>query len=177
MFDIGEKTGHKVDANTVSQSMRKARNLDGSCMFDSSEYLAQKQIKSFFSRLAKKRREGNSEGNSEDKSEDKMDEDQEENEEAWAEEEQLQELRNSVIKEVGLVYPITFESHNLCEIYSDNKLPKLSIKMLSDICAFFDLDTTAFKGTRRKPFIDLLKMEVIGNCSCKRYVVNTVSFI
>jgi hypothetical protein len=36
--------------------MRKARKLDGSFMFDVSEYLTPKQIKSLFSRLAKKRR-------------------------------------------------------------------------------------------------------------------------
>jgi hypothetical protein len=48
MFDLGEKTGHKVKANTAAQSMRKARNPDGSSMFDSSEYLTPKQIKSFF---------------------------------------------------------------------------------------------------------------------------------
>lgn len=42
MFNVGEKTGHKVDACNVSQSMRKARNLDGSLMFDTDEYLSPK---------------------------------------------------------------------------------------------------------------------------------------
>ena len=36
LFDLGEQTGHKVDAKNVSQSMRKARNIDGSLMFDAS---------------------------------------------------------------------------------------------------------------------------------------------
>ena len=49
LFDVGEQTGHKVDANNVSKSMRKARKVDGSFLFDASEYLTAKQIASFFS--------------------------------------------------------------------------------------------------------------------------------
>ncbi len=60
MFDLGEKTGHKVKANTAAQSMRKARNPDGSSMFDSSEYLTPKQIKSFFFTPSKEKEEGES---------------------------------------------------------------------------------------------------------------------
>ena len=56
LFDVGEQTGHKVDANNVSKSMRKARKVDGSFLFNASEYLTAKQIASFFSRLARKRR-------------------------------------------------------------------------------------------------------------------------
>ena len=39
LFDVGEQTGHKVDANNVSQSMRKEGNIDGSLMIDASENL------------------------------------------------------------------------------------------------------------------------------------------
>ena len=56
LFDVGEQTGHKPDANNVSKSMREARNIDGSFLFDAREYLTAKQIASFFSRLARKRR-------------------------------------------------------------------------------------------------------------------------
>ena len=55
LFDVGEQTGNKVDANNVSKSIRKARKFDGSFLFDASEYLTAKQIASFFSRLARKR--------------------------------------------------------------------------------------------------------------------------
>jgi hypothetical protein len=44
LFDVGEQTGHKVDANNVSKSMRKARKVDGSFLFDASEYLTAKRI-------------------------------------------------------------------------------------------------------------------------------------
>ena len=157
MFDLGEKTGHKVDATTVSQSMRKARNLDGSFMFDSDEYLTPKQIKSFFSRLAKKRREANMDG---------LD-DEEEDEEARQDEEELGELTESVMKEIGLFHPIMFETHNLCELATSVKLSKFSIKMLQEMCTYYEQDTSSFKGTRKQPFVDLL-LKFISNCSCKR---------
>ena len=54
LFDVGEQTGHKVDANNVSQSMRKARNIDGSLMFK--RILSRKaNHKFFFSYSAKKK--------------------------------------------------------------------------------------------------------------------------
>ena len=56
VFDIGKQTGQKADPRTVSLSMRKARNTDGSYIFDASDYLSAKQI-SFFSRLARKRKQ------------------------------------------------------------------------------------------------------------------------
>lgn len=158
MFDVGEQTGHKVDGNTVSRSMRKARKLDGSFMFDVSEYLTPKQIKSFFSRLAKKRR-----GTMVNESDEELEGDGP----ASLEEEELQEMTNNVIKEAGLMHPIMFESYNLCELATCSKLSKFSIQMLKQMCVFFELDTSAFKETRKQPFVNLLNVELIGNCSCK----------
>ena len=37
LFDLGEQTGHKVDASNVSQLMRKAWDNDDSLMFNASE--------------------------------------------------------------------------------------------------------------------------------------------
>ena len=37
-FDLREQCGQKVDANYVSQSMRKARNVDGFLMFDATNH-------------------------------------------------------------------------------------------------------------------------------------------
>ncbi len=143
MFDLGEKTGHKVKANTAAQSMRKdRRNPDGSSMFDSSEYLTPKQIKSFFSRLAKKKREAKA-----DSSEDKMEED----EEARINERSLEELTVNVMNEIGLIHPIMFESYNLCELAACSKLSKFSISMLQEICVYYEQDTSSIKGTRKQP--------------------------
>ena len=55
MFLLGEETGIKADPTNVSLAMRKARDVDGSTLFGSSDYLTPRQISSFFSRLAKKK--------------------------------------------------------------------------------------------------------------------------
>lgn len=159
MFDVGEQTGHKVDPSTVSVSMRKARNPDGSSMFDSSEFLTAKQIKSFFSRLAKKRREA--------KGDESTDDEMEEDTEARVNDEEFQELSRNVMNEVSLVHPIMFEMYNLCELANSKKLVKFSIKMLTDVCVFFELDTSALRG-RKQPYIDLLCKKVISHCTCKK---------
>jgi hypothetical protein len=57
LFDVGEQNGHKLDTNNVSKSMRKARNIDSSFLFDASEYLTAKQIASVFFLALQKRRE------------------------------------------------------------------------------------------------------------------------
>ena len=151
MFDLGEKTGHKVKANTAAQSMRKARNPDGSSMFDSS-------FKRFFSRLAKKRREAKA-----DSSEDEMEED----EEARLNERRLEELTVNVMNEIGLIHPIMFESYNLCELAACSKLSKFSISMLQELCAYYEQDTSSIlKGTRKQPYVDLL-LKLVENCRCK----------
>ncbi len=140
MFDLGEKTGHKVKANAAAQSMRKARNPDCSSMFDSSEYLTPKQIKSFFSRLAKKRKEAKA-----DSSEDEMEQD----EEARLNERRLEELTVNVMNEIGLIYPIMFESYNLCELAACSKLSKFSISMLQEIYVYYEHDTSSIKRNKK----------------------------
>ena len=44
LFLFGEKTGRKAHASEVSKTMRKARNKDGSLLFQSDEYLTSLQI-------------------------------------------------------------------------------------------------------------------------------------
>jgi hypothetical protein len=48
----GEVTGQKADPGAVSKSMRKAKNLNGCCMFKK-EFLSSQQISNCFSCLAK----------------------------------------------------------------------------------------------------------------------------
>jgi Arf-GAP/Rho-GAP domain/ANK repeat/PH domain-containing protein 3 len=73
------------------------------------------------------------------------------------------------------VHPIMFESYNLCELATSSKLSKFSIQILKGMCMFFELDTSAFKETRKQPFVNLLNVEIIGNCSCMAY--NTPTFL
>ena len=57
-FKIGERTGFKADPAQVAQDMRHAKHEDGSRRFTVDEFLAPQQIKSYFSRMAAKFRQG-----------------------------------------------------------------------------------------------------------------------
>ena len=54
-FRIGETTGQKADAASVSTSMMTARGGNGKRLFTSSDFLTSQQVSSFFSRLSSKR--------------------------------------------------------------------------------------------------------------------------
>ena len=47
-FEIGEKTGRKLDPVTVSQEMRIAKDSNGNRLFSCSDFLTGQQIQSFF---------------------------------------------------------------------------------------------------------------------------------
>ncbi|KAL9954869.1 hypothetical protein ACROYT_G042454 [Oculina patagonica] len=55
-FDLGKTSGRKLDPDSVARAMMTARDGEGNCLFTSAEFLTSKQIASFFSRLAAKRR-------------------------------------------------------------------------------------------------------------------------
>ena len=159
LFLLGEQTGQKADPSEVSQSMRKARNKDGSLLFLSEEYLTSQQITGFFSRTAaKKSIQVPSDTNlvDEDYDDDLLP--------AMAEKELEQMLRN-ILNEISIQHPITYESYNICEMAAASKLSKLSIAMLQDICRYYELDLLSIKQKRKKPYIDLLN-ELVSSCTC-----------
>ena len=157
-FQIGEQTGQKVDATSVSRLMRSAKDSNGERLFDSSEFLTSKQISSFFSRLASKR--------SLEYIEDIQSDDDEQN--SAEKESQLQAMRNKVVSEISIqhAHPIVYDAHNICELVQNSKLSSFSIKMLQNICASFGLDTSRITVKRKKPYIDLLTNLVMG-CKCQ----------
>ena len=55
---LGEQTGFKADPAQVAQEMRHAKHEDGSRRFTVDEFLAPQQIRSYFSRMAAKLRQG-----------------------------------------------------------------------------------------------------------------------
>ena len=130
--------------------MRKARKVDGSFLFDASEYLTAKQITSFFSRLARKRRAAQV-------GESKV-EGEEEELEAQVEEEGIENLVKNIINEIGVIHHIMFDTYDLCDLATTSKLSKFSISMLQEICTFYDLDTSFIKAKRKKPYIEVLKI-------------------
>ena len=159
LFLLGEQTGQKADPSEVSQSMRKARNKDGSLLFLSEEYLTSQQITGFFSRTAaKKSIQVPSDTNL-------VDEDYDDDLLSAMAEKELEQMRRNILNEISIQHPITYESYNICEMAAASKLSKLSIAMLQDICRYYELDLLSIKQKRKKPYIDLLN-ELVSSCTC-----------
>lgn len=58
MFRRGQETGHEADSASVSKEMDYAQNLDGTRKFKFEEFLSNKQISSYFSRMVAKIKKG-----------------------------------------------------------------------------------------------------------------------
>ena len=169
IFLVGEQTGIKADPNNVSQAMRKARQLDSSTLFKTTEYLTPRQISSFFSRLAKKKalpahRDLHNVGEKEEENDDIDDDYFTEMEEI---EKEIDDLAIDVMDQLAIRHPIMFEAYNICEMAAKCKLQKFSIQMLQDICKFHELDISAIKQRRKQPYIELLN-SLVEECSCQR---------
>ena len=101
-FRIGQTTGQKADAASVSKSMMTARDNNGQRLFTSAEFLTSQQVSSFFSRLSFKLGDG-----------EMTDSDIEENQNA-ENEEALCELRSEILQEVALTHPICYDCYDIC---------------------------------------------------------------
>ena len=53
-FQIGQRTGKKVDSTYVSKAMRTTKGINGERLFCSSDFLTSQQISSYFSRFTAK---------------------------------------------------------------------------------------------------------------------------
>jgi hypothetical protein len=146
-FMIGETSGHKLDATTLSRQMRTAKDSKGQRRFTLEEFLSTKQIKGYFSRRSKcKNKIG------------------ENNFKAADYEEALSRIRNTVIEETLAKHPFMFDGYNLCKLVASNKLDKLTLAILKGICQQYELQVT--KVIRRKaPFIDAIH-DLVNKCSC-----------
>ena len=158
IFLCGEQTGQKADPIEVSQSMRKARNKDGSILFLSEEYLISQQITGFFSCTAAKK-------SIQVPSATNIDEEDDDDLLSAMDEKELEQMRRNILNEISIQHPITYESYNICEMAAASNLSKLSIAMLQDICKYYELDYSGIKQKRKKPYIDLLN-ELVGSCTC-----------
>ena len=152
-FKIGEQTGFKADPAQVAQDMRHAKHEDGSRRFTVDEFLAPQQIKSYFSRMAAKFRQG---------SHDVADE--------WdsqvaAEQDAYSSARMHILEECRLIHPITYDTYNLCELHARNKLTKLSVPILRIICSHIEMEIDTLPVRLKKPYVQLIE-ELVRSCSC-----------
>ena len=163
VFLLGEETGIKADPTNVSVAMRKARDEDGSTLFESSDYLTPRQISSFFSRLAKKKTI------SADKAPHTLLEEDDDDDDTEVEqiEKEIEDLAVEVMEELAFRHPIMFETNNICEMATNHKLKRLSIRMLQDICKFYELNITGITSRRKQPYIDILN-SLVEQCGCQK---------
>ena len=155
-FRIGQTTGQKADAASVSKSMMTARDNNGQRLFTSAEFLTSQQVSSFFSRLSSKRKLGDGE---------MTDSDIEENQNA-KNEEALCELRSEILQEVALTHPICYDCYDICELIANSKLSNFAIQMLQKICEHFDIPITDIKVKRKAPYIERL-IAFGKKCTCQ----------
>jgi hypothetical protein len=161
-FDLGELTGNKADPLQVACAMKNSRDECGDRIFTREEWLTKTQIKGFFSRVAKLRKKGGARKSSkaEELLEDDIIEDFEDDEE---ENELREELINDIIDKIGVTHPILYDTYNLCELYADNRISIFKVKMLKDICKYFEL-----KHSSKDKKIDLVNRisNFVQKCSC-----------
>lgn len=158
-FQIGERTGLKADPASVATAMRKAKDVNGERLFDSTEFLTAQQFASFFSRLAAKKTTD----------EDTEDDDEDEDHTAHLQRENhLQEMRDNIVTSMSIqnAHPIVYDSFNICELVQKSKLASFSIQLLQEICSSFGLDISNIKIKRKQPYINILR-ELVKGCKCQ----------
>ena len=124
----------ELDPVTVARQMKIARDVDSKRQFSQEEVLSSMQIQSFVSRRAKFK---NSEAQLVS---DKDYEAAENNEEA------LPTLRNEVLEYIQPKHPVMYDGYNLCGLVTSQKLTKLKISKLSEVCRSFKLEVLAQQG-------------------------------
>ena len=130
-------------------------------MFTAKEYLTAQQIASFYSRETAKRRK-TAAGVSAESQKD---------EQEVSTEKLIQDLHLEIVNAVSFRHPIMYDTYNLCDYASRNKLDRFSVMTLQDICSFFDLDTfflwSGITGKRKikKPCVNLI-LNFVENCTC-----------
>ena len=149
-FDVGERTGRKVDPQHVAQDMRMARDESGNRIFEREEWLTKTQIQGFFSRLTSNRRNLVGERESQD--------------DEWNNADQLhQEIVEDVVQEVRTEHPIIYDIYDICDYTRQGILKKFNVKMLKDICNHFDLSFTS--KSLKAELIDQIEA-MVAECSC-----------
>lgn len=82
----------------------------------------------------------------------------------------LDEMVKEVYEVLSIKHPIYYDIYNICELSARNKLGTFSKPMLQEICAAFDLDTSAITDKRkRQPYLDIIQ-DLAQSCSCVQSV-------
>ena len=152
-FKIGQATGIKADPLQVSRDFCHARNENGDRRFTINEYLSPQQIRSYFSRTAKKNKS-------------LAEEEVVEDEESVEEERAYCLAHQNILEECELTHHIMCDTYNICQLYGSEKLGKLTVKILRHFCRYFNMDGVESLSDRRKaPYLSFLG-NLVQSCTC-----------
>ena len=162
-FETGLERSRKEEPSQVASDMRKARNADGTRMFDRTEWLSKLQIQGFFSRMSAKRKQSTLKEFSIDEEDGEVDDCAAE-EYACQDDEQLEkETSEAVVEAIGVRHPLMYDVFNLCEMANENKLSSFKCKMLKEICKHFEI---SFNSKNSKSELLRKIAEMAAECSC-----------
>ena len=160
-FDDGDKTGRKADPTQVAADMRTARDIEGTRKFNRSEWLTKTQVQGFFSRLAsmKRRKTTVDQVQEEDDDDNSLIED----EIGYLDEMARQNTVEDIVSQVGLIHPITYNGHDICEHARCDTLSRFNVTKLKSMCDHFEIPYQARE--RKSSLMDKLK-DMVKECSC-----------
>jgi len=150
-FRLGQETGHKADPSQVAHDLRHAKYDNGERRFGVSEFLTPQQVQSYFSRTAAKLRQTVADN--------EIDVQTIDDTTAYS------FARNQIIQECQLSHPIIYDTYNLCQLCTTNKLKRLSVALLRCMCTYFHMEVDSLPVKRKAPYIDLLN-DLVKSCSC-----------
>ena len=153
-FKLGEITGQKADPASVAQSMMHAKDINGTRMFHSDDFLTANQIGGFFSRLASNKTLPDEEAETEVM-------------EAARYEANIDTMISQVVDYLTPRHSIVSDSFNLCELSSKGKLNTLAIPLLREMCCHFGIAVDDIKVRHQKPYIEKLRT-LSKECTCKQ---------
>ena len=160
-FQIGQESGHKADAEKVSQDMRYTRGDKGQRRFKVDEFLTAQQIQGYFSRSSAKLRHAKAPQPVDDTSTNETDV------QAAQEAESYSSARAAILQQCELTHPIVYDTLNICNLCTTNKLTRLSVAQLRLICSHYNMDVETSKSKRKAPYISFIHA-LVGSCSCTK---------
>ena len=125
-FNLGQETGRKLHPKDIAKEMRRVLNSDGKRLFKPMEFLTERQITSFFGRLAAKVRQQLV----------ATDED------IYVAEEEVNfhKAGEEILADINLEHPLVFDQYNICALVRDNSLTKFKLGLLQMLCQKFNLE-------------------------------------
>ena len=150
-FNLGQETGRKLHPKDIAKEMRRALNSDGKRLFKPMEFLTERQITSFFGRLAAKVRQ-QLVATDEDIC-------------AAEEEVNFHIAREEILADINLEHPIVFDQYNICALVRDNSLTRFKLGLLQILCEKFNLEAFITDRRKKSSYVDALS-DFVKGCSC-----------